>query len=102
MDAYDLSKITIDDFSKYLHQTMDVQFTDTQATPAVLTKVTALDSYTPIERSPFSLELQTRGDYTNRQQGIYPILHPDIKELNLFLVPIGPDANGMRYEAVFS
>ncbi|SEJ01497.1 hypothetical protein SAMN05216327_105284 [Dyadobacter sp. SG02] len=102
MEAYDLSKITIDDFSKYLNQTLDVRFTDAQTTPAVLTRVTALNSYTPIERGPFSVELQTTGDHTHRPQGIYQILHPDIKELDLFLVPIGPDASGMRYEAVFS
>lgn len=102
MDAYDLSKITADNFSKYLNQTLDVHFTETQIVPSVLTRVTLLNSYTPLERSPFSLEFQTDGDHTYRPQGIYQIAHPDIRNIEVFLVPIGPDPKGMRYEAVFS
>ncbi|MFN7117495.1 MAG: DUF6916 family protein [Saprospiraceae bacterium] len=29
-------------------------------------------------------------------------MHPNIGELYIFLVPLGPDAEGMRYEAVFT
>ncbi len=36
------------------------------------------------------------------RQGLYTLIHPLVKECELFLVPIGPDAAGMRYEAVFS
>ena len=35
-------------------------------------------------------------------QGSYTLVHPQMKECELFLVPIGPDATGMRYEAAFS
>lgn len=35
-------------------------------------------------------------------QGAYTLLHPQMKECELFLVPIGPDEIGMRYEAAFS
>jgi len=28
--------------------------------------------------------------------------HPEMAGLELFLVPIGPDAHGMRYQAVFT
>jgi hypothetical protein len=35
-------------------------------------------------------------------QGAYTLLHPHMQECQLFLVPIGPDAAGMRYEAAFS
>lgn len=102
MDAYDLSKITADHFSKFLNQTLDIYFTETQTVPSVLTKVTSLNSYTPLERGPFSIEFQTGGDHAYRQQGIYRIAHPELGDIELFLVPIAPDANGMRYEAVFS
>ena len=35
-------------------------------------------------------------------QGTYTVSHPDIGDLELFLVTIGPDESGMRYEAVFT
>jgi hypothetical protein len=36
------------------------------------------------------------------EQGIYPVRHPELGTMELFLVCIGPDAEGMRYEAVFT
>ena len=35
-------------------------------------------------------------------QGIYPIAHPSLGAMELFLVPIQGDASGRRYEAVFN
>jgi len=35
-------------------------------------------------------------------QGIQRLVHPEMGALDLFLVPIGPDAEGMRYEAAFA
>jgi hypothetical protein len=35
-------------------------------------------------------------------QGAYKLTHPQMPECELFLVPIGPDETGMRYQAIFS
>lgn len=35
-------------------------------------------------------------------QATYQVSHAELGELDLFLVPIGPDAEGMRYEAAFA
>ena len=35
-------------------------------------------------------------------QGTYPMEHETLGRLEVFLVPLGPDAQGMRYEAVFN
>lgn len=35
-------------------------------------------------------------------QGSYKLAHPQMGECELFLVPVGPDNAGMRYQAVFS
>jgi hypothetical protein len=35
-------------------------------------------------------------------QAIYRVEHEALGALEIFLVPIGPDAEGMRYEAVFN
>jgi hypothetical protein len=36
------------------------------------------------------------------EQRIYAVHHPALGAFDLFLVPIGPDGEGMRYEAVFT
>ena len=52
-------------------------------------------------RQPFSLMF--RGP---RQpwlpQGTYPIRHQELGTFDLFVVPLGPDEHGMRYQAIFS
>ena len=35
-------------------------------------------------------------------QGTYPICHDQMGQADLFLVPVGREADGMRYEAVFN
>jgi len=53
------------------------------------------------ERRQFSLVF--RGPATPvLPQGSYPLGHQELEELELFLVPIGPDSLGMRYEAAFA
>ena len=55
-----------------------------------------------IERVPFSLLFHAAGAEQSGPQGIYSVRHPDVGELELFIVPLGPDEQGMRYEAVIS
>jgi len=52
-------------------------------------------------RVPFSLVFL---DSTSEvlPQGIYPVEHRSLGEFDLFVVPIGRDAAGVRYQAVFS
>jgi hypothetical protein len=51
-------------------------------------------------RAPFSIVF--RGPLQPvLSQGIRRVEHNGLGELDLFLVPIGPDETGMRYEAVF-
>ncbi len=35
-------------------------------------------------------------------QRTWPLEHPTLGRLEIFLVPIGPDGAGMRYEAIFN
>ena len=52
-------------------------------------------------RVPFSLLFHARdGRYVPQQT--FMLHHPDLGEFPLFLVPLGPDGDGMRYEAVIS
>ena len=36
------------------------------------------------------------------QQAIYPITHPSLGTLELFIVPLGPKDGGNRYEIIFT
>lgn len=36
------------------------------------------------------------------QQGVYRVEHDKLGDLDLFLVPIGRDKDGVRYEAIFN
>ena len=52
-------------------------------------------------RTPFSLVFRSPPGAPMPQR-IYRLQHEELGQLELFLVPIGPDADGMCYEAVFS
>ncbi len=52
-------------------------------------------------RAPFSLVF--RGPHhVVLQQRIYRVDHAELGTFDLFLVPIGPDRAGMRYQAIFT
>lgn len=52
-------------------------------------------------RAPFSLVFRGPGDRVLPQR-IYRLAHDELGEFEFFLVPIGPDREGMRYEAIFA
>jgi len=52
-------------------------------------------------REPFSIVLRSAME-TALEQQTYRVAHSELGELDIFLVPIGPDKTGMRYEAVFT
>jgi hypothetical protein len=75
--------------------------------------------FSVLQRENYELELAEVSDHSNAQlnqfsliftgipspwlsQGMYKLDHPKVGEFELFLVPIGPDAAGMHYQAVFS
>lgn len=102
METFDLAHLTVEDFRAYLQQTIDVCFVPGTFIPTRLTQITELPGYTPLARTPFSIVIQTPTGSPVYPQGIYRLEHPVHKSLEVFLVPLGPDSLGMRYEAVFS
>jgi len=52
-------------------------------------------------RQPWSLLFRTEKS-ASFEQAIYRVSHPSLGALDLFLVPVGPDESGMRYEAIFA
>lgn len=103
-----LANLTSVDFARYLGEpfTLYVGPRD-PATPritVILTSVTNLghdDGDYSSTRRPFSLIFSDpEGRYLPQQ--IYPIEHPAMGALDLFLVPVGLDTGGMQLEAIFS
>lgn len=55
----------------------------------------------PGQRQPFTITLRGPADPL-LPQATYAMTHPAFGALDIFIVPIGRDADGVRYEAVFS
>lgn len=71
--------------------------------PAVLIEARDLREVQGAGRLSRQFSLVWRGPADARlDQRIYTVSHPALGAMQLFLVSIGPDAEGMRYEAVFT
>ncbi|MFO1351228.1 MAG: hypothetical protein U1F68_11370 [Gammaproteobacteria bacterium] len=66
-----------------------------------VTQVRAFTPHSERPETPFALILHAAHDVM-LPQGIYRFHHPSLGVLDLFMVPIGPDARGMRYEVIFN
>ncbi len=100
-----LARLTSADFSPLLQQAFRLRCTpDPLTLELCLIQVTELgEAASPPEsrRRPFSLLF--RGALTPvLPQHIYSLEHEALGMLDIFLVPIGPDSAGMRYEAIFT
>lgn len=95
----DLAKLHIDDFRP--HQ--DVEFEMQAADRVVALKLAKVE---PVGNSgrpggAFSLLFAApKGAWL--PQAIYPVRHPALGVMEIFLVPIGPLADGNGYQAVFT
>lgn len=98
----DLQVLTAADFTPYLQQQLTIRFAPGLSLPAELIEVKETENYSPADRKPFFIVLRTDQKDQYYQQGVYSVEHPQRGELAIFLVPLGPDGKGMRYEAIFS
>ncbi|HEX9994317.1 MAG TPA: hypothetical protein VGB14_15415 [Acidimicrobiales bacterium] len=95
----DLAALTVDDFRPLEGTTFLLKW-DGHDLPVVLTEVTPLGRRRG-DRDPFSLLFRgTPG--TILPQQIHHLSSDGFGELELFLVPVGADADAVTYEAVFT
>lgn len=98
--------LTYDDFEPQVGTTFEVVAPD--GAPAVLELVDATESAAAGGRGPSGEErkqfsLVFRGPVDRPLgQGTRELRHDELGELVIFLVPIQPDAEGLRYEAAFA
>ena len=96
-----LDTITLSQFQECLDDTFTIRFEENVRLEATLSKVEKRGGDSEKQDRPFSIILKTqqKGEYYN--QGIFMVSHPNLGDLSLFLTPIGPNEDGMQYEAIF-
>jgi hypothetical protein len=92
-------------FTPLLEQAFTLHLPDGKSLQLRLVEATSARHTPPSGmRLPFSLLFRCpelpAGQYI--LQGSYPIEHPALGRLDLFMTPIQPDQAGMRYECIFA
>ena len=96
-----LDKLTIDDFEARVGETFRARAADGRTLTLTLTSAERLPAPPDGGRTPFSLEFRDVARDHVPQQTV-PIEHPELGAFDLFVVPLGPGPEGMRYEAIFT
>ena len=98
-----LDTFTIDTFAPRVGELFRVIVDDTWEMRAQLAAVTPWGDESAVgrARTPFSLVF-TAPRETNLPQGTYRVENENMEPFDLFLVPLGPQGDAMRYEAVFT
>ncbi len=98
-----LDKLTKDNFSKCLNQKFLIRVAEGEPLETELIEVRGLVAADdePDRRQPFSLIFHGPPDM-QLEQAVFKIENQTLGELELFLVTIGPDKDGLRHEAVFT
>lgn len=95
-----LAELTHVHFESHLGSIFELELNDTERLPLRLVEVQTTAQASLGMRRSFSLIF--RSDLPGYlPQGIYRLDHPDLGALGLFIVPIGRDAVGMQYQAIF-
>lgn len=98
-----MSQLTIHDFLPYLHQKFVILLDSGQSYSLELIEVRDLgDAPGPEFRKPFALTLLNPDSSAYLPQRTYHLEHEHLGGMDLFIVPLGPDASGMKYEITFS
>ena len=96
-----LDKVTREAFAEHLGKTFRIDVDGGEPVTVELIEATSLGQKSSGRREPFSLVF--RGPATpHLPQQTYAMSHEGMGRLDVFLVPIGPDETGVRYEAVFN
>lgn len=97
----DLSTLTVADFEPHLNTAFQIHYGQGETLGVTLVEAKTRGTGLPDQRHGFALLLQsTINNYL--QQGIYHITHEALEPMELFIVPVGPNQTGMRYEIIFN
>lgn len=96
-----LERLTTADFRGLEGTSITLRFGDSEQDGEVI-EVATRSGGAPDGRQPFNVVVRSGPTEQSWPQGTYTLYHPDHGPLELFMVPIGPDHSGMRYEISFA
>ena len=91
----------MEDFRARVGDTFSASAEGGRTLTLTLASVDALAAPPGARRTPFSLEFRDEAQDHVPQQTV-AIEHPQMGAFELFVVPLGPGPEGMRYEAIFT
>ena len=93
--------LTLEHFAGCVNETFSASLNDMEV-PFVLVEAAPLqiNAKNPM-RAPFSLLFRNTSPFLFPQQ-IYPMRHPRVGEVGIFLVPVAQEREGFLYQAVFN
>jgi hypothetical protein len=94
---------TIERFLPHVGEVFQLRSSDGAEVSVLLTEIARLkpDESRPRSRDPFSLVFHAAPGSRLEQQ-LYRVDNPALEPFECFLVPIGPDQNGLRLEAIYT
>jgi hypothetical protein len=95
----DLAALAIGDFSPHLDAVFDMQ-TAAGGVPLKLAKVDPVGDSGRAGGAFSLIFVAPQGPWL--PQGIYPVPHPVLGMMEIFLVPVGPAFGGNSYQAIFT
>ena len=98
-----LDKLTQENFEKCLNQKFLIHVSDQDPLETELIEVQRLEppDDDPDRRPPFSLIFRGPAD-ASLQQSVFKLENETMGEIEIFLVTLGPDDEGLRHEAIFN
>ena len=99
--AVDLATITKETFDAHRGERFLLRVSADRTIELELLETEPLPTRAQATRQAFLVRFRAN-DRGHVPQQIYPLEHATLGTFELFLVPAGPDAVGMRYDAVFS
>lgn len=93
--------LVFEDFADKLGEIFVISEPDVPAMPLTLTEAEPLPARVPGARPPFALVFLGK-DPRVLPQRLYRLEHAAMGEVTIFLVPVGKDARGVSYQAVFN
>ena len=97
----DLATVRLEQFAACLNQDFEIVFSDgTLPVKLVEAKQWGLDQPANV-RQPFSLSFRIERS-VRFPQGTYKVRHPQLGEMEIFLVQVAADATASHFEAVFN
>jgi hypothetical protein len=113
-DAKDIAKLKVDDFSAHLNSGFEIQMPGGKVLPVTLAGAASTEAEIPSDLKGTegqALKARQGGGFTLQfvspeesrlKQGTYPVKHPKLGTLEIFLVPSGLGPQGHGYSAVFA